>query len=34
LESEFESRDNRVFLRESDGPAVERVMFEGEVTPD
>ena len=33
-ESEFEWRDNRVFLLQPDSPAVEGIMFVGEVSPD
>lgn len=34
LESEFEWRNNRVYLLQSDGTAVEGVLFVGEVSPD
>jgi len=33
-ESEFEWRDNRVFLLEPDGSFVEGIVFAGEVAPD
>jgi hypothetical protein len=33
-ESEFEWRDNRVYLLEPDGRVVEGIVFLGEVTPD
>jgi hypothetical protein len=32
--SEFEWRDNRVYLLEPDGSAVEGIVFVGEVSPD
>jgi hypothetical protein len=32
-ESEFEWRDNRVYLLEPDGSAVEGILFVGEVAP-
>jgi hypothetical protein len=33
-ESEFEWRDNRVYLLESDGSAVEGILFVGEVATE
>jgi hypothetical protein len=33
-DSKFEWRDNRVYLLESDGSAVEGILFVGEVAPD
>jgi hypothetical protein len=33
-DSEFEWRDNRVYLLESDGSAVEGILFAGEVATD
>jgi hypothetical protein len=33
-DSEFEWRDNRVYLLEPDGSAVEGIVFVGEVVPD
>jgi hypothetical protein len=33
-ESEFEWRNSRVYLLESDGSAVEGIVFAGEVAPD
>jgi hypothetical protein len=33
-ESQFEWRDNRVYLLESEGSAVEGILFVGEVSPD
>jgi hypothetical protein len=33
-ESEFEWRDNRAYLLESDGSAVEGILFVGEVTTE
>jgi hypothetical protein len=32
--AEFEWRDNRVYLLEPDGSAVEGIVFVGEVAPD
>jgi hypothetical protein len=34
VESQFERRDNRVYLLESDGSAVEGILFVGEVATD
>ena len=33
-DSEFEWRDNRVYLLEPDGSAVEGIVFVGEIAPD
>jgi hypothetical protein len=33
-DSEFEWRDNRVYLLEPDGSAVECIVFVGEIAPD
>jgi len=33
-DSEFDWRDNRVYLLEPDGTAVEGIMFVGEVSPE
>lgn len=33
-ESEFEWRDNRVYLLEPDGSGVEGILFVGEVAPE
>jgi hypothetical protein len=34
VESQFEWRDNRVYLLEPDGSAVEGILFVGEVAPE